>query len=433
MRDSLKELFTKYVPPIMDRIYEGIAGEELVEPLRFITPRTNLNLVEQLCKLFDCVLAAPEDNPPMDTSELERPYLFCLTWSCGASLLMEDRDKFNVFVGQLASLSVQNLYDVCYESKQNILDAWERNMQPLTIPEDGRLTTVIVPTVDTTRYSWLLSALISKDKPVPVMFCGDSGAAKTVTVQSAFKQLDADKYAYLSINFSSQTSSFDFQSIIEENIEKKTIKNYGPKTVGKKMIMFIDDLNMPKIDKYGTQPPNALLKFLVERNELYQRSGELDLRNIIDMVHVGCISPPGGSNNKVDPRLMSLYCTFNVTFPSKESIQKIYSTLLGKHLQEFQDDVQGVVDSITQATLQLYYTCCEKLPRTPLKFHYIFNLRDLSRVYEGMYQSTPDKIKNKAAIVRLWRNECHRVFGDRMINETDVNLIQGEIIPGLIR
>ena len=55
-------------------------------------------------------------------------------------------------------------------------------MQPLTIPEDGRLTTVIVPTVDTTRYSWLLSALISKDKPVPVMFCGDSGAAKTVTV-----------------------------------------------------------------------------------------------------------------------------------------------------------------------------------------------------------------------------------------------------------
>lgn len=45
MRDSLKELFQKYVPPIMDRIYEGLAGEELVEPLKFITPRTNLNLV----------------------------------------------------------------------------------------------------------------------------------------------------------------------------------------------------------------------------------------------------------------------------------------------------------------------------------------------------------------------------------------------------
>ena len=152
------------------------------------------------------------------------------------------------------------------------------------------------------------------------MFCGDSGSAKTVTVQSAFKQLDSDKYAFLNINFSSQTSSADFQAIIEENIEKKTIKNYGPRTVGKKMVMFIDDMNMPTIDRYGTQPPNALLKFLVERNQLYQRGGDLDLREIIDMMYIGCISPPGGSNNRVDPRVMSLYCCFNITFPSKESI-----------------------------------------------------------------------------------------------------------------
>jgi hypothetical protein len=41
-----------------------------------------------------------EENPPMlDTSELERPYLFCLTWSLGASLVFEDREKFNIFVG----------------------------------------------------------------------------------------------------------------------------------------------------------------------------------------------------------------------------------------------------------------------------------------------------------------------------------------------
>ena len=57
----------------------------------------------------------------------------------------------------------------------------------------------------------------------------------------------------------------------------------------------------------------------------------------------------------------------------------------------------------------------------------------MSRVYEGLYLSTQDKFKTKASIVRLWRNECHRVFGDRLINTTDVNLVQEEIIPGLIR
>lgn len=84
------------------------------------------------------------------------------------------------------------------------------------------------------------------------------------------------------------------------------------------MVLFIDDLNMPNIDVYGTQAPNALNLFLISRNQLYQRGGEWELRDIIDTQYVGCMSPPDG-NNKVDPRLMSLYDVFNVTFPSKES------------------------------------------------------------------------------------------------------------------
>lgn len=67
----------------------------------------------------------------MDTSELERPYLFSLTWSLGGALVQEDREKFNVFVGQIASISVQNLYDVLYDTKTNSFDGWERNMAAL--------------------------------------------------------------------------------------------------------------------------------------------------------------------------------------------------------------------------------------------------------------------------------------------------------------
>lgn len=86
----------------------------------------------------------------------------------------------------------------------------------------------------------------------PVMFCGDSGTAKTVTVFSAFRQMDPDRFMFLNINFSSRTTSKNFQDIIEENIDKRSLKSYGPKSTGKKMIFFIDDLNMPIIDKYGT-------------------------------------------------------------------------------------------------------------------------------------------------------------------------------------
>jgi len=54
-----------------------------------------------------------------------------------------------------------------------------------------------------------------------------------------------------------------------------------------------------------------------------------------------------------------------------------------------------------------------------VKFHYIFNLRDLSRVYEGMSLLTQDKLPKKEDIVRLWRHECQRVFLDRLVTEED--------------
>jgi dynein heavy chain len=135
------------------------------------------------------------------------------------------------------------------------------------------------------------------------------------------------------------------------------------------------------------------------------------------------MTPPGGGNNPVDPRLMSLYSCFNITFPTKEAIEKIYTSILQKHVENFHEDIRAVVPKVTTATLNLYFLICEKLPRTPVKFHYIFNLRDLSRVYEGLTLMTIDKFVTKESLVRLWRNECMRVFSDRLVNETDRSLV----------
>ena len=53
--------------------------------------------------------------------------------------------------------------------------------------------------------------------------------------------------------------------------------------MGKKLLLFIDDMNMPKIDIYGTQQPNALLKFVVEKNKIFERKGDLDLLTLTDI------------------------------------------------------------------------------------------------------------------------------------------------------
>lgn len=48
-------------------------------------------------------------------------------------------------------------------------------------------------------------------------------------------------------------------------------------------------------------------------------------------------------------------------------------------------------DKLTICTLELYKNIIKDLPPTPSKFHYIFNLRDLSRVYNGLVLTNAER------------------------------------------
>lgn len=267
-----------------------------------------------------------------------------------------------------------------------------------------------------------MSPQVSINKPV--LFVGESGTAKTVTIQNFLGSLDPEKYLTLNINFSSRTSSRDVQTNIEANVDKRSGRIYGP-PVGKKLIIFVDDLNMPRVDTYGTQQPIALLHFLVGRGCMYDRSKDLEMRTFKDMMFVGAMGPPGGGRNRVDPRFVNLYTVFNLTPPTREVLSMIYGSILKTFLSPFPASVLESATRITTMTLKLYDSIIEKLPATPSKFHYIFNLRDLGRVYEGMCLATTDVFASTGALVRLWRNEVLRVFGDRLISETDNGIVSG--------
>lgn len=57
----------------------------------------------------------------------------------------------------------------------------------------------------------------------------------------------------------------------------------------------------------------------------------------------------------------------------------------------FNESIGGVSRKLTFCTLTLYKNIVQDLPPTPSKFHYIFNLRDLSRVFNGLVLTNPDR------------------------------------------
>ncbi|KAJ3349859.1 Dynein heavy chain 10, axonemal [Entophlyctis luteolus] len=428
--DLMVKLYNKYVQAAVDLVLEGTFEGFSGVPLKRVIPVTALAMVVQLCSVLEMQLM----DPKLASQEavVEAVFIQSIVWSIGATILEEDRNKFSDSVKKMSDLpqvhvaattsagqipgNEKSLYDFFFDLSELQWISWTHYVPEYIHNRSAAFHEILVPTLDTVRHTWLLEKLIGAKKPV--LFVGDSGTSKTVTVQNYLRQLPTDKNLVLNINFSSRTTSLDVQRNMEANVEKRTKDTYGP-AAGKKLVTFIDDVNMPGKDTYGTQQPIALLKLLIEKGGLYDRGKELSWKNLKDVQFVSSMGTPGGGRNEVDPRFASLFAVFNITFPVEESLRRIYSSIIEGHTSIFTEGVKGVAKKLTTITLKLYSEIVKNLMPTPSKFHYIFNLRDISRIFEGLCSATPDHFDSGKQFARLWRNESLRVFYDRLVTEQD--------------
>jgi dynein heavy chain len=310
------------------------------------------------------------------------------------------------------------VYDYYVDPQSKELKPWTDKLSASWRPaRDVPFSKIIVPIVDTVRNSFLLRVLMMHG--TNTLAVGNTGTGKTMLAQQELDNLPAETFNKLTLYFSAATSSNTTQDIIESVLEKRSKNKMGP-VGGKKLVMLVDDLNMPKKDTYGSQAPLELLRQWIDYDGWYDRAKQ-SWRFIVDMQLVCAMGPPGGGRTLISERLQSRFHIINFTFPADKSVKTIFETILNTRLADFTDEVKKLVAPLVAATVTLYEKVVDTFLPTPGTSHYLFNLRDIAKVVQGLLAANAREFDTRDEFLRLWAHECMRTFSDRFTTLTDVD------------
>lgn len=173
---------------------------------------------------------------------------------------------------------------------------------------------------------------------------------------------------------------------------------------------------MPQKEIYGAQPPIELLRQWMDYNGWYDiDTPEREFRSLIAVRFAAAMGPPGNGRNSVSNRYIRHFNTVYVEPFADESLKYIFSTVMdwlfiSKPTPAFPLPVQGMKDQIVGNTIVIYKEAMLKFRPTPAKSHYCFNLRDVSKIFQGIAKSSGKAIVKEGDLIKLWAHECLRVF-----------------------
>jgi len=408
---------------------------------------TDIQTVATLCRLFTALIrTAGEKNKETGAApglNMERPiedlkkiidslFAFSYVWSIGGTITSEGYEKFDNLLkaGALKTTGLGavrwgpgTVYD-CFPDIANPevpFRKWSDIVPSFTYDRELPYFAMVVPTIDTVRFNYLLETNLSQ--LYPVFFTGVTGTGKTVIIQDFLNKASSAEYRNgvpvqpIVVNFSAQTSSLDTQMTIEGKLEKKKKTQLGAPT-GKRIVLFVDDVNMPSMEVYGAQPPIELLRQYVDHKGFYDRN-KLFWKDITDTVIVSAAAPPGGGRAVITTRFSRHFHMLCIPPASEDVLQHIFGSIFGGFASIFPDEIKGATKKLVSATIEVFRRVREAMKPTPAKSHYTFNLRDVSKVFQGMLMVGPKEVNNGDVLTRLWAHECCRVFHDRLIDVED--------------
>ncbi|XP_037943923.1 dynein beta chain, ciliary-like [Teleopsis dalmanni] len=479
-RSLLTTFFEKYFPSLIQ--HQG--------DFRRTTPITDMAMIQMTCSLLESLLEVHQDiclsnantmptknnlqhsSKATDSLELglELLFIYATMWGFGSALYQDqiidwhqEFHKWWTLEFKEVKLPTQgNIFDYSLDISTNKFQHWKE----LAMESTGDLTdtlqplqNMLIPTAETVRLNYFLKLLI--DRKQACMLVGNSGSGKGVILREVFNKYAA-KQEMLEIAltpttsantqrsisastrlltvqttyFNFYTTSEIFQKVLDRPLEKKSGRTYAPAGPNRRLIYQINDLNMPEVDAYGTVQPHTIIRQFMDYSQWYDRQ-KLQLKDIRHCQFVASMNPTAGSFT-IDPRLQRHFCVFSVATPDESTLQIIYSNILNSHLENplngFTKEIKSIANLLVQVGIALHRRVEYAFLPTAIKFHYMFNLRELTNIYQGLMNSmgapaqigTVTSVTNGAIctkpseLIRLYVHEAFRVYHDRLVDPYDI-------------
>jgi dynein heavy chain 1 len=390
-----------------------------------------------LCSFFSLVKAAcfslqsfvnqnPDFPPSVEQRNkyMKKKILLALVWAFSGDCSLEERKVFGEYL-----FSLPSFVEIAPPSDNSAIDfevtlpegewvLWLDKVPTTDLDTHSIIETdVVVPTVDTARHESLIYGLLNDHKPI--ILCGPPGSGKTMTLFGALRK--SPNLDVVGLNFSKATTPELLIKSIEQYCEyKKTVNGtvLSPTQIGRWLVVFCDEINLPAVDHYGTQRVISLLRQMVEKNGFWKEKEKLWV-SLSNIQFVGACNPPSDvGRNAMNMRFMRHCAVVLVGYPGETSLKQIYGSY-NKAILKCVPTLRGYSKELTEAMVELYLKSQQHFT-SDVRSHYIYSPRELTRWCRGIYEYVrPLEELSIEGLVRIWAHEAIRLFHDRLVEDEE--------------